>query len=302
MRRALLITIFALCTLCALARPYGVKEIPNVQIENRYNFTSNPDKIISQDAVAHIDSICYNLNEQGIAQIAVVVVKEIQGNDVFDFAYELFSSWGVGGKNNNGIGILLVEREREIRFVTGYGIEGVLPDAICKRIQTQYMLPHFRRGDYSSGLKVGIEAISYILNGNESELADINNYQEDDTEAIIALLIFIFTIVAIVLFTIVAIDRYSRKCPRCKKLTLQKGSTHLLNNQFGISTYEDSYVCTACGKEIKRMRHEDNSSNNRHGGGPIIMGGLGGNFKGGSSIGGGWGGGRFGGGGAGSRW
>ena len=304
MQRLLLITFFAICTLSALARPYGVEDIPNVQIENRFCFTSNPDGILSNEAVARIDSICYDLRHRGIAQTAVVAVKEIRGGDVFEFAYELFSSWGVGSKSDSGIGILLVEQEREIRFVTGYGIEGVLPDAICKRIQMQYMLPYFRNGDYSSGMVAGVEAIRAILNGSELDAGGNDDYQEDDTEAIIGIFVFIFFFVAIILITIVAIDRYTRKCPNCKKLTLQKESARLINKQFGISTYEDTYVCTNCGTRVKRTRQENNSINNRRGGGgPIIMGGgFGGGFSGGGSIGGGWGGGRFGGGGAGSRW
>lgn len=305
MRRLLLITIFAVCTLGALAHPYRVEDIPNVQIENRYCFTSNPDGILSREAVARIDSICYDLRHRGIAQTAVVAVKEIRGGDVFEFAYELFSSWGVGSKSDSGIGILLVEQEREIRFVTGYGIEGVLPDAICKRIQTQYMLPYFREGDYSSGMVAGVEAIRAVLNGSELDAGGNDDYQEDDTEAIIGIFVFIFFFVAIILIAIVAIDRYTRKCPNCKKLTLQKESARLINKQFGISTYEDTYVCTNCGTRVKRTRQENNSINNRRGGGgPIIMGGgfRGGGFSGGGSIGGGWGGGSFGGGGAGSRW
>ena len=305
MRRLLLITIFAVCTLSALARPYRVEDVPNVQIENRYCFTSNPDGILSREAVARIDSICYDLRHRGIAQTAVVAVKEIRGGDVFEFAYELFSSWGVGSKSDSGIGILLVEQEREIRFVTGYGIEGVLPDAICKRIQTQYMLPYFREGDYSSGMVAGVEAIRAVLNGSELDAGGNDDYQEDDTEAIIGIFVFMFFFVAIILITIVAIDRYTRKCPNCKKLALQKESARLINKQFGISTYEDTYICTNCETRVKRTRQENNSINNRRGGGgPIIMGGGfgGGGFSGGGSIGGGWGGGRFGGGGAGSRW
>ena len=305
MRRLLLITLFAVCTLSALARPYRVEDVPNVQIENRYCFTSNPDGILSREAVARIDSICYDLRHRGIAQTAVVAVKEIRGGDVFEFAYELFSSWGVGSKSDSGIGILLVEQEREIRFVTGYGIEGVLPDAICKRIQMQYMLPYFREGDYSSGMVAGVEAIRAVLNGSELDAGGNDDYQEDDTGAIIGIFVFIIFFVAIILIAIVAIDRYTRKCPNCKKLTLQKESARLINKQFGISTYEDTYVCTNCGTRVKRTRQENNSINNRRGGGgPIIMGGGfgGGGFSGGGSIGGGWGGGRFGGGGAGSRW
>ena len=163
MKRFFILLLLVFFYTAADARPYSVEEIPNVQLSNRYKFTSNPDGILSQAAVARIDSICYDLRHRGIAQTAVVAVAEIDSDDVFEFAYELFSSWGVGSKSNSGIGILLVEEAREIRFVTGYGVEGALPDAICKRIQMQYMLPHFRNGDYSEGMVAGVEAVREVL-------------------------------------------------------------------------------------------------------------------------------------------
>lgn len=304
MRRLLIIILATLCCSLASARSYDIEDIPNVQIENRYRFTSNPDGILSQNAVALIDSICYDLRHRGIAQVAVVAVKEIDSDDVFDFAYKLFSHWGVGSKSDSGIGVLLVEEAREIRFVTGYGIEGVLPDAICKRIQTQYMLPHFRRGDYSSGMVMGMRAIRAQLNGSELDAGGNDDYIEDESEDIWAIVGFMSFIILFTIFIIILIDRQTRKCPKCKQLTLQKESTQLISKHFGISTYQDTYVCTNCGNRVNRNRQENNSANHRRGGGgPIIMGGgFGQGFGGGGSFGGGWGGGRFGGGGAGSRW
>jgi uncharacterized protein len=305
MRRYLIFIICALSlTLPAAAKRYKVKEIPNVQVENRYRFTSNPDGILSVSAVAQIDSICYDLRHRGIAQVAVVAVDEIASDDVFEFAYELFSAWGVGNKSDNGIGVLLVESEHEIRFVTGYGIEGVFPDALCKRIQMQYMLPHFRNDDYDSGMVAGISAIRSVLNGSELDAGLTDDYEEDDTTAIISIFAFIAFTIGLFLVVVVAIDRATRRCPNCKQLTLQKDSVRLINTRFGISTYRDTYVCTKCGTRVERNRQDDNSNNHRGGGGPIIMGGgFGrGGFSGGGSFGGGFGGGRFGGGGAGSRW
>lgn len=304
MRRILIIILATLCCTLASARSYDIEDIPNVQIENRYRFTSNPDGILSQNAVALIDSICYDLRHRGIAQVAVVAVKEIDSDDVFDFAYKLFSHWGVGSKSDSGIGVLLVEEAREIRFVTGYGIEGVLPDAICKRIQTQYMLPHFRRGDYSSGMVMGMRAIRAQLNGSELDAGGNDDYIEDESEDIWAIVGFMSFIILFTIFIIILIDRQTRKCPKCKQLTLQKESTQLISKHFGVSTYQDTYVCTNCGNRVNRNRQENNSANHRRGGGgPIIMGGgFGQGFGGGGSFGGGWGGGRFGGGGAGSRW
>ena len=293
MRRYLILIICALSlSLPAAAKRYNVKDIPNVQVENRYRFTSNPDGILSDYAVAQIDSICYDIRHRGLAQIAVVAVDEIAGDDVFDFAYDLFSAWGVGNKSDNGIGILLVESEHEIRFVTGYGIEGVLPDALCKRIQMQYMLPHFRNDDYDSGMVSGILAIQSVLNGSELDAGVTDEYEEDDTAAIIAIIAFVTFILIFTFAIIIIVDRATRKCPNCKQLTLQKESARLISKRFGISTYRDTYVCSKCGTRVERNRQEDNSHNHRGGGGSF----------GGGSFGGGFGGGRFGGGGAGSRW
>lgn len=304
MKRLLLIAICSFCIFSAAAKRYSVGEIPNVQMENRYCFTSNPDGILSAEAVARIDSICYDLRHRGIAQTAVVAVREIKGDDVFEFAYELFSSWGVGSKSDSGIGILLVEEEREIRFVTGYGIEGVLPDALCKRIQTQYMLPYFRAGDYDSGMVAGVMAIRSVLNGSELDAGGNDDYVDEEMHEIVPVFLFMGLLVLGIILLAFYLERQSRKCPNCKQLTLMRSDSYLISRELGWATYRDIYICSKCGARVERNRNEqDTSGNNRRGGGgPIIMGGGFGRGFGGGSIGGGWGGGRFGGGGAGSRW
>lgn len=170
--KKIILTIFCLGMLFPLlgsaARPYGVEEIPNVQVGNRYRFTSNPDGVLSPSAVAEIDSLCYSLRHRALAQVAVVAVEDIRGDDLFSFAHTLFSQWGVGrADSDNGLGILLVVDRREVRFVTGPGLEGVLPDALCKRIQMRYMLPYFREGDYSAGMVAGLRAVASVLEGSE---------------------------------------------------------------------------------------------------------------------------------------
>ena len=303
MKRFFILLLLVFFYTAAEARPYSVEEIPNVQLSNRYKFTSNPDGILSQAAVARIDSICYDLRHRGIAQTAVVAVAEIDSDDVFEFAYELFSKWGVGSKSNSGIGILLVEEAREIRFVTGYGVEGALPDAICKRIQTQYMLPYFRSGDYSSGMVAGVEAIRSVLNGSELDAGGNDDYIASEEEPVFGIIAFFALMMIGGMVILYLAIRASQRCPNCKEIALQKDSARVISRNFGATTYEDTYICAKCGTVVKRKRQDyDSSHNNRGGGGPIIMGGGGFGRGGGGSFGGGWGGGSFGGGGAGSRW
>ena len=299
---ALLCLLLLACALPALAGTYRANEIPNVQRMDRRRYVSDPDGILSPAAVAHIDSVCASLRERGLAQVAVVAVDDIAGGDTFSFAVDLFRSWGVGSaKSNNGLGILLVKDLREIRFVTGGGLEGILPDALCKRIQTNYMLPAFREGDYDRGMVRGVEAVAAVLAGSELETGVPDAVpQEDDTPWwVIALIVG-----GCVAVPLVAVVRMLR-CPRCKRwFALRSQGERIVLRAEGWRMVEQTLVCRRCGETIRRRRREaDGSDIGGRGGGMWIGGrGLFGGGFGGGHAGGGFGGGGFGGGGAGSKW
>ncbi|MEG1760241.1 MAG: TPM domain-containing protein [Alistipes sp.] len=300
--RYLILICWALCTIVPVsAERYSVENVPNAQVADRTRYVSNPDGILSPAAVTQIDSICAQLRQKAIAQVAVVAVTEIDQDDVFSFAIDLFSKWGVGrAGNNNGLGILLVEDVHEIRFVTGGGLEGVLPDAICKRIQLKYMLPHFREDDYSAGMVAGMQAVAGILNGSELDLGETDVFNGDLPSWAIFLIVLGFIVVP--LGVIMGVYYYQKRCPKCHSLTLVQQSQTILQTTSTYRLVEYTYVCSKCGAVVKRRAknlRDDNISGGA-GGGMIIGGGRG--FGGGGSMGGGFGGGSFGGGGAGSRW
>lgn len=92
----------------------------------------------------HIDSILSRLEDSTNAQVAVVALQSIGDALPKDFANALFKKWGIGyaGKDN-GLLILFVFDQRRVEFETGYGLEGLLPDATCGIIQREKMLPAF---------------------------------------------------------------------------------------------------------------------------------------------------------------
>ena len=142
------------------AEGYKVEEIPMVHLQDRTRYVSNPDGVLSEAAVAVMDTTLFSLEQKTGIQTVVVAVRQIEGGDCFDFAYQLGEKNGVGQKGkDNGLVILLVTEERCIQFATGYGLEGILPDAICKRIQTRYMNPYLSKGDWDSGMVAGIQAV-----------------------------------------------------------------------------------------------------------------------------------------------
>lgn len=301
MRRFIILCLLLVPSLAAQARTYRAEEIPNVQRADRTRYVSNPDGILSTGAVARIDSLCGALRSRAIAQVAVVAVDDVAGGDVFDFAVDLFTQWGVGrAENDNGLGILLVKDRREICFVTGGGLEGVLPDAICKRIQLKYMLPAFRDGDYSRGMVAGVEAAAQLLEGSELDLGGTDTADEELPSWAIFLIVVGFVVVPM---GVIMLGYYARKrCPTCHKLTLQQQSNRILQVTPSYRLVEYTYVCSNCGAVVKRQSKNLRDDNFGGGGGTIIGGGRGFGGLGGGSRGGGFGGGSFGGGGAGSRW
>lgn len=279
------------------ARSYRVDEIPNVQLRDSRRYVSDPDGLLAPEAVMRLDTLCAALRGEGRAEVAVVVVEDIAGGDTFSFAVELFRRWGVGtARDNNGLGVLLVRDLREIRMVTGGGLEGVLPDALCKRIQTEYMLPAFREGDYGAGLVAGMDAVAAVLRGADLGFAPGGDSVSDGALTVILLLVF-----GLPLLVLFVAFRLRKRCPGCGRFSLHADSVQVLQTTRSARIVERVYVCSRCGHIVRRRIREPYDNGLGGGSGPMI-GGLGGFGRGGGSFGGGFGGGSFGGGGAGSRW
>ena len=298
--KKLIIILSLLVCLFAQAKEYTVQEIPMVHLQDRTRYVSNPDGILSPSSVATMDSILYALEQKTGIQTLVVAVTGIEGGDCFDFAHRLGQEWGVGQKErNNGLVILLSTDERCVQFATGYGLEGVLPDAICKRIQSRYMVEHLGKDDWDAGMVAGIRAVNGYLDGSMENIGS----EEDDDDT--ALLIFIgLFFVGIILFSVI-IGLFANQCPKCKKRhALQRVSSRVVSRKHGVVTSEVTYLCKYCGHQhiTKEQSSDPNFRGPRSGSGPtIFMGGGGFGGGGGGFSGGSFGGGSFGGGGAGSR-
>ena len=156
---------------------YKVKDVPNVQLLDSLQYTSDPDKIIPSVQRDSLNAICVLLRKQTGSQMAIVVLPAIdlkEYNDAREFANKLFNTWKLGEKGkDNGILLLLLtsKDQREITFEVGYGLEEYLPDGLCKLIQTKLMIPKMKGGDYGGGLIAGASEIQGILMG-KSEMAN----------------------------------------------------------------------------------------------------------------------------------
>jgi len=101
------------------------------------------------------------------SQVVVAVFQKMESpSSIEDFVHRMFVAWKIGQKEkNNGVLLAVFVQDRKMRIEVGYGLEGALPDAIARRIIDDEIAPHFKRGDYSSGLTAGVAAILAATRG-----------------------------------------------------------------------------------------------------------------------------------------
>ena len=99
-------------------------------------------------------------------QVTVLTIPTLEGEDIEGFSIRVAESWKIGQKGfDNGVILIVAKNDRKLRIEVGYGLEGVLPDAIASRIIREIIVPHFRDNDFASGIEAGIDAILKVTRG-----------------------------------------------------------------------------------------------------------------------------------------
>jgi len=100
------------------------------------------------------------------AQIAVLIVPTTQPESIEQYARRVLDEWKLGRKGiDDGALLLIALKDRQLRIETQYGLEGVLPDAIAKRIIDEIITPRFKQQDFYGGISAGIERVIAVVDG-----------------------------------------------------------------------------------------------------------------------------------------
>ncbi len=141
-------------------------------------------------------------------QIVVVTIKSVGEYVINDVALKILREWGVGQKGkDNGVVILAAMQDRKIWISTGYGVEGALPDLLCKRIIDQYIKPNFKKSNYAEGFSQAIDGIHKALRGEFK--AEPKDHKGDTTAAFVIMLI-VLAIIFLIIFIIARVNRARR--------------------------------------------------------------------------------------------
>lgn len=116
--------------------------------------------VLSAPTRQSLDAKLEALETKTSRQLVVVTVPSLQGYSVEDYGYQLGRAWGIGEKGkNNGVLLLVAPNERRVRVEVGYGLEGVLTDALSSVLLQERVLPRFRARDIEGGVVAGADAL-----------------------------------------------------------------------------------------------------------------------------------------------
>ena len=116
------------------------------------------ERALTQQLAAHEDSTGN--------QVAVLTIPSLEGTPIEDYALTVARTWALGQEGtDNGVLLLVARDDREMRIEVGYGLEGVLPDAVASQIIRHELRPAFREGDFDGGVEAGVQAILQAIAG-----------------------------------------------------------------------------------------------------------------------------------------
>lgn len=169
--------------------------------------------ILDASTRAELEMKLAGLESQSGIQLVVATVPSLGGIEIEPYANRLFRTWQLGEKQkDNGVLLLVAPAERKVRIEVGYGLEGTLTDALSKIIITNAITPRFKNGDFSGGVRRGVEDIVTVLTTDAAEWGKRPDLRAESEPDLMDKLIPLF-VLALFIFVVVSIVRNGGNTP-----------------------------------------------------------------------------------------
>lgn len=138
-------------------------EVPIPALQARVTDLTNT---LATEQRATIEGRLADLEARKGAQIAVLIIPTTQPEAIEQYARRVLDEWKLGRKGiDDGALLLVAKDDRAVRIETQYGLEGVIPDAIAKRIIEEQIVPRFKQGDFAGGIEAGVARMIGLVDG-----------------------------------------------------------------------------------------------------------------------------------------
>ncbi|WP_298426664.1 YgcG family protein [uncultured Kordia sp.] len=267
-------------------------KIPEKPSDEDQKFVYDYAKLLSKGDNSFLESKLNRYADSTSTQVVIVIIESLKGESIGMLTPKWGHKWGIGqAEDDNGVIILLAKNERKIWISPGYGAENKLTAGITGQIVRNRIIPHFKRGDYASGLNAGINSIIEVLSGEFKNTRKRTRQSNSNSDGIPAGVVIFLIIFFIILISILANNKRNGG-----------GGNHGGGRHSTGSDLLDIIILSNMGRGGFGSGSSSRGSS-RGGGFGSGSSSRGGGFGGGGSFGGGgFGGGGFSGGGAGGSW
>jgi uncharacterized protein len=122
--------------------------------------------LLTEQQQIDLNNKLLTFNNETSTQIYIVTYDSLQGFDIADYGARMGEKWGIGQKGkDNGILVLVSPANKKITIQTGYGLEGTVTDALCRRLIETVITPGFREGNYYAGLDSASNVLMSLTRG-----------------------------------------------------------------------------------------------------------------------------------------
>src|ERR1035437_10043610 len=170
------------------------------------NYVNDFAGVLDASTQAQLNALCQQVDQKAQAQIAVVTVKSVDGQDVVSYAVALYQKWGIGAKGKDrGVLILLATQDHKYWTTVGYGLEPILPDGKVGGFGRE-MVPLLRSGDYAGAVTLITARVASVIAqdagvtlGNQPRLAAPRQQPVSGAGPGVAVLFFVLLFVVILI-------------------------------------------------------------------------------------------------------
>jgi uncharacterized protein len=238
------------------AEPLG--SIPNPRVQNG-TWVTDTSATLDPKTVALLNERAAAFERDTTSEIAIVVIRSLDGVTIEEAAVKLFEMWGIGKKDrDNGLLLLWSTGDRRVRVEVGYGLEGALPDGKVGAILDQYVIPRFRANEFDQGLLDGVSALIAAARNEPLALASPSTESYEDVSESWPVWLQVLGLTPFGIASLVGFRKWRRRrprrCPQCRaRMTrldevaddehLSKGE--LAEEHVGSVDY-DVWQCSSC--------------------------------------------------------
>jgi uncharacterized protein len=192
--------ILAILLLALASHAFAAETIP----PSPPRYLNDDAHVLTPTVAEALNSKLADFERQTSNQIVVAIYPHMQSDsDMADYTTRVFHAWKVGQKDkNNGVVLFIFSQDHKLQIITGYGLEGALPDATCKQIIDEEITPRFKDGDFDTGVLEGVNAIIAATRGEYHGTGHIASQHHGLSDfwidVIIAAVFFVFVLIVVV--------------------------------------------------------------------------------------------------------